>query len=91
MLDFVYKSSKGALMSTQSAEEKKIIESLRALPPDKKSEVIDFIEFLKTKTAKSERRSLKNLWSRFSVHISDQEISDLRKEMWGKFPGGDEK
>ncbi len=91
MLDFVYKSSKGVLMARQSAEEKKILESLRALPPEKKSEIIDFIEFLKTKTVKSERRSLKNLWSRFSVHISEREISNLRKELWGNFPGDNEK
>ncbi|MDO3379763.1 DUF2281 domain-containing protein [Geoalkalibacter halelectricus] len=91
MLDFIKKNQQGVLMSKPSAEEKKIIESLRALPPDKKTEVIDFIEFLKTKTAGTERRSLKSLWGRYSVHISDRDISNLRKEMWGNFPSGNEK
>ena len=78
-------------MATQPIEEKNFIESFRSLPPEKKSEVIDFIEFLKTRTSCGQRRNLKGLWKQFSVQIAESELKNLRREMWGDFPRGDKK
>ena len=64
-----------------------LIEKLRALPPDKQQEALDFIEFLqrKAKTAQP-RRSLEGLWADLGVDITEEEIAEARREMWGNSP-----
>ncbi len=67
--------------------EQAILENLRQLPPEKQQEVLDFAEFLRQKTAlKQPRRSLKGLWADLDIHISEEDISEARREMWGNFP-----
>jgi len=67
--------------------EQAILENLRQLPPEKQQEVLDFAEFLRQKTAlKQPRRSLKRLWADLDIHISEEDISEARREMWGNFP-----
>ena len=64
-----------------------LIEKLRVLPPDKQQEVLDFIEFLQRKAKIAQpRRSLEGLWADLGVDITEEEIAEVRREMWGNFP-----
>lgn len=74
-------------MSTEEA----VIEKLRALPPDKQREVLDFVEFLHQRTArKRPRRSIEGIWADLGIaDITEEEIAEARREMWGKFPRED--
>ncbi len=67
--------------------EELVMEKLRALSPESQKEVLDFVESLKQKsTVPAPRRSLKGLWADLGVDISDQDIAEARREMWGNFP-----
>ena len=67
--------------------EEQLLEKLRHLPPEKKKEVLDFVDFLKEKgRAKKPRRSLLGLWEDLNFHVTEEDIAEARREMWGKFP-----
>lgn len=66
--------------------EKDILESLRDLPLDKKREVSDFIEFLKSRHTQSSHRSVKGLWSDFRIDVTPDDLTQIRREMWSSFP-----
>lgn len=60
--------------------EQTVIEHLRALPLDKQQEVLDFVRFLRHKAATPRPQpQLKGIWA--GVHISDQDIAEVRHEM----------
>lgn len=70
--------------------EQVVIEKLRVLPPDKQQEALDFIEFLEHKTAvKQPRRSMEGLWADLQVDLTEEDIADARRELWGNFPRED--
>lgn len=76
-------------MSTETIEQS-VLEKLRALPPEKQQEVLDFVEFLEHKTvANKPRRSLMGLCADLNVHITEEDIAEARREMWGNFPRED--
>lgn len=63
------------------------LEKLRALPPDKQREAIDFVEYLHKKSgATGPKRSLKGIWSDLGIDITHEDIAKARSEMWGNFP-----
>lgn len=67
--------------------EQQIVEKLRALAPEKQREVLEFLESLKQEpSSKTPRRSLLGLWSDLNTHITEQDIAEARREMWGAFP-----
>jgi hypothetical protein len=67
--------------------EQQVLEKLRDLPPEKQKEVLDFVDFLKEKNEpKTPRRSLLGLWADLNIHISEEDIAEARREMWGNFP-----
>ncbi|MCI2429033.1 DUF2281 domain-containing protein [Candidatus Acetothermia bacterium] len=67
--------------------EESVLERIRALPPEKQKEVLDFVEFLHKKSHTSQpRRSLKGLWADLKVDITEEDITEARREMWGSFP-----
>ena len=68
--------------------EQTLVEKLRALPPEKQQEALDFVEFLeqKTKAIKRPRRSLEGLWADLDISLTEEDIAEARKEMWGNFP-----
>lgn len=67
--------------------EQQVLEKLRELPPEKQKEVLDFVDFLKEKNgARTPRRSLLGLWSNLNTHITEEDIAEARREMWGNFP-----
>ncbi|MBX9669375.1 MAG: DUF2281 domain-containing protein [Candidatus Obscuribacterales bacterium] len=63
------------------------LEKLRQLPPDKQREAIDFVEYLHKKSLTTgSKRSLKGLWSDLGFDISEEDLAQARREMWGNFP-----
>ena len=67
--------------------EEQVLEKLRDLPPEKQKEVLEFVASLKQKSApKKPRRSLLGLWSDLNVNITEKDIAEARREMWGNFP-----
>jgi hypothetical protein len=70
--------------------EELVLEKLRILPPERQREVLDFVEFLEQKTAaKHPRQSPKGLWADLGVEITEEDIAEARREMWGNFPRED--
>ena len=64
-----------------------VVEKLRDLPPEKQKEVLDFTEALRGKNATGKpRRSLRGLWKDLNVEITEEDIAEARREMWGNFP-----
>jgi Protein of unknown function (DUF2281) len=67
--------------------EQHVLEKLRDLPPQKQKEVLDFVDFLKEKNGPEKRlRSLRGLWADLNIHITEEDIAQARREMWGNFP-----
>ena len=73
-------------MSTERIEQS-VIEKLRALPEDKQQEVLDFVESLQRKNLpKRNPRSVMGALSHLNLHVTEEDIAEARREMWGKFP-----
>ncbi len=67
--------------------EEQVVEKLRDLPPEKQKEVLEFVDALKENAGtRKPRRSLLGLWADLNVHITEQDIAEARREMWGNFP-----
>lgn len=67
--------------------EQQVLEKLRALPPERQNEVLEFVDFLKQKDGpKKPRRSLRGLWKDLNIEITEEDIAQARREMWGNFP-----
>lgn len=71
--------------------EQSVLKKLRVLPPEKQQEVLDFAEFLEQKhvIAKRPRRNWIGLASDLSVDLTEEDIAEARREMWGNFPRED--
>ncbi len=71
--------------------EQSVIEKLRLLPTEKQQEVLDFIEFLGQKhtTAKRPRRNWIGIASDLNTDLTEEDIAEARREMWGNFPRED--
>jgi hypothetical protein len=70
--------------------EKSVLDKLLKLPPDKQKEVLEFVEALeKQSRSPGPRRSLKGLWSGLGTEVTEEDITEARREMWGGFPRGD--
>lgn len=72
-----------------------ILAKLRALPPDKQQEVLAFVESLQQSNCQppepnpQPRRSIVGLWDHLGVDITEEDIDEARREMWGNFPRDD--
>jgi hypothetical protein len=67
--------------------EQRVLETLRDLPEEKQKEVLDFMDFLRQKNgSKKPLRSLRGLWKDLNIQITDDDIAEARREMWGNFP-----
>ncbi len=70
--------------------EEAVIEKLQQLPADKKQEVLDFLDFLQSKSKpRRSGRSLKGLWADLGIQIGEEDIADARRELWANFPRDD--
>ena len=67
--------------------EEMVLQKFRSLPVEQQRSVLDFVEFLEQKSRpKRPRRGLKGLWADLGVSISEEDIAEARREMWGNFP-----
>jgi len=67
--------------------EELVLEKLRGLPPEKKKEVLEFVDSLQADGgAKKPLRSLEGLWADLDINITEEDIAEARREMWGNFP-----
>ena len=66
--------------------EEKLVEKVRELPPDKQHAVLEFVKSLEQGGTKAALRSLEGLWVGLEIHITEEDIVQARREMWGNFP-----
>ena len=70
--------------------EQAVLDKLRALPPERQQEVLDFAEFLQQKSiVKRPLKSVKGMWANLDIDITEEDIAEARKEMWKDFPRED--
>ncbi|MFZ0785186.1 MAG: hypothetical protein WBP92_03210 [Candidatus Acidiferrales bacterium] len=65
--------------------EEQVLQKLRDLPPEKQKEVLDFVDSL-GEWPQEVLRSLRGLWADLSFHVTEEDIAEARREMWGNFP-----
>ena len=71
--------------------EQTILNNLNKLPLDKQQEVLDFVEFLATRidsphpemANQTLRQSLEGAYADLGVHLTQEDITAARREMWG--------
>ncbi len=64
-----------------------VLGKLRNLPPEKQKEVLEFVEALEASgEAKPPYRSLEGLWAKYDINITEEDIAEMRREMWSNFP-----
>jgi len=61
---------------------------LRQLAPEQQQEVFDLVESLyRARSARTTpRRSIEGLWADLGIDITEEDIAEARREMWGNFP-----
>jgi hypothetical protein len=64
-----------------------VLEKLRDLSPEEQKQVLDFVRSLKEKDGgKPPLRSLRGLWKGLNINVTEDDIAEARREMWGNFP-----
>ena len=73
-------------MALQPVTKDQIIAAIDDLPPERLPELGEFIEFLRFKSGQPSKRLIRlgGLWKDLSP-ITDQDIAEARREMWGRF------
>jgi uncharacterized protein DUF2281 len=66
--------------------EQQVVEKLRELPPEKQREVLDFVQSLEQPHNNKPLQPLRGLWKDLNITITEEEIAEARREMWGNFP-----
>ena len=67
-----------------------VIEKMHSLTPDQQREVLELVDALaKTHTTKAPRQTLLGLCADLGIEITEDDIAEARKEMWGNFPRED--
>lgn len=67
--------------------EKSVMERLESLTPEQQVKLREFLNSLEdANVSKGPRRSLRGLFSDLGVTISEEDIDEARREMWGNFP-----
>jgi hypothetical protein len=67
--------------------EEMVLERLRDLPPEKQKEVLAFVKSLGRGDEPTQPlRSLEGLWADLGIEITEEDIAEARREMWGNFP-----
>jgi hypothetical protein len=67
--------------------EELVLEKLRELPPDKQQEALRLVELLGEEPISAKPlRGAEGLWADFGIEITEEDIAEARREMWGSFP-----
>lgn len=71
--------------------EEAVLENLKILPIAAQQQVLDFSEFLTQKNkSKTKRRILKGALAHLDQTVTDADIAEARREMWGEYADGEE-
>jgi hypothetical protein len=63
------------------------IKKVESLTPEQQEEVMELVNQLASANEiKRPRRSLMGMFSDLNIHITEEDIAEARKEMWGNFP-----
>ena len=68
--------------------EEAILEKVRALPPEKQVDVLEYVSTLET-TSGEPFRSPKGILADLNFTLTEQDLAEARREMWGNFPRDD--
>jgi hypothetical protein len=67
-----------------------IIEKMQSLTPEQQREVLKYVDAMAGKNnGRRPRRSLLGLGADLGIRITEEDITQARKEMWGNFPRED--
>ena len=67
-----------------------IAEKAKRLTPEKQREVLDFLDFLRAREHSTKpRRSAAGILADLNVDVSNEDIEEVRREMWSNFPHRD--
>jgi hypothetical protein len=69
--------------------DQQLMDTISKLPPEKKSELLDFAKHLRDKSEHKAKRPWKSLMgalAHHNVNITEEDIAQARREMWGNFP-----
>lgn len=66
-----------------------IIKKIEALTPEQQRKVENLVDSLTQSSPKKPRKSLMGLCEDLGIHITEEDIAEARKEMWGNFPRED--
>lgn len=66
--------------------EEQVLDKLRGLSPERQREVLDFVSRLKGEGRKAPRRGLAGLWAGLHFSVTEEDIAQVRRDMWGGFP-----
>ena len=67
--------------------EEKVLEKLRELPPQNQKEVLRFaMSLAESNGPPKPLRSLEGLLEDLNLDITEEDIAEARREMWGNFP-----
>jgi hypothetical protein len=67
--------------------EKSVMEKLESLTPEQQAKLREFLDSLEPGNGpKAPRRSLRGLFADLGLTISEEDIDEARREMWGNFP-----
>ena len=71
-------------MATITSVKQSVVEILEVLPLEKQQELLNFARSLKMASiVKHPKKSLKGLWADLDINITEEDIKDVRREMWG--------
>ena len=65
-----------------------ILEKVRALPPEKKAEVLEYVSGLGVERRKP-FRSPKGILADLDFTLTEEDLAEARREMWANFPRDD--
>jgi hypothetical protein len=68
--------------------EEAILEKVRALPPEKKTEVLQYVSGLEV-AERPPFRSPKGILADLNFTLTEEDLAEARREMWGNFPRDD--
>ena len=69
--------------------EESILERVRALPPAKREDVLKYISSLDVGGERKPFRSPKGILADLNFTLTEEDLTEARREMWGGFPRDD--
>jgi hypothetical protein len=68
--------------------EEEILEKVKALPPEKKTEVLEYVSGLEA-APRAPFKSPRGILADLNFTLTEEDIAEVRREMWANFPRED--